>query len=490
MLNEFENKVCDFIQSHRLLECNAVLAAVSGGADSVAMLICLTRIISNFRGGLRIVIGHVNHHLRGAASDGDEHFVSKLAAAFGLECCTRSVDVKQHARAEHLSIETAARLLRVNELIDMAAQARCDAIATAHHMNDNAETLVHRLLRGTGLRGLAGIRPARTLKGDAGCTTFISPLLSAKRDEILAYCTVNGIAWRHDHTNDDFAHTRNRIRHVLLPSIQSDASSDMVRLLHHLSQACQNLLTQIEQRAAILHSAAIKENSRRRVILDRFTLTSQPEAVVVELIRRTLMELGIGLRNMSEARYRALVQQAFSGCPRRLSLPNGLTASVNGSNLSFETTPPAVDTGPTDAQILTIPGRTPFGGVEFDTALLNAQTCDIEAFKAAKNPHTEWFDYDKLSLPLYVRTRRQGDRFQPLGMPAEKKIGKFLSAAVDAEAREQMFIVGDAEKIIWVAPVRCCEQTKVTADTTTILQIALKSPRVGCSPQHQYRTSI
>jgi tRNA(Ile)-lysidine synthase len=476
MLNDFENKVFDFMRSQGLPNAGqGVLVAVSGGADSVALLAVLRRLVQERTLDVSLVVGHVNHCLRGAESDGDEAFVKDLAATHGLDFRTRSVNVRDEARAKHLSIETAARRLRMDALIQMAAQSHCQAVATAHHMNDNAETVIHRLLRGTGIRGLAGIRPERTLSDSVGPMTFVSPLLCVTRREIIACCTDNGLRWRHDHTNEECAHTRNRIRHVLLPALQREAAGDLTRQLHALSAKCRNLLSRIEGRVDSLYPAAVRERRDNRIILDRQNVASQVDAVAVELIRRVLNEIQTGLRNMSEGRYLAILRQARTGRPGRLSLPDGAIVSVRGNDLLFENVrrKAAADT-PTEVRPLAIGGATEFGPATFEAVLLDAQECDVQEFKAAKDPRTEWFDYDKLAAPLVVRSRRPGDRFYPLGMQAEKKVGKFLTAAgIGAESRGQIVIVADSEKIIWVAPVRACESTRITPATQRVLRIRL-----------------
>ncbi|MBE0534461.1 MAG: tRNA lysidine(34) synthetase TilS [Phycisphaerae bacterium] len=465
----------DFIRSEGLLDTGqSVLAAVSGGADSVVLLAVLKRLIEAHAFSMSLVVGHVNHGLRGAASDGDETFVKGLAARWGLDCCSRSVNIKDISRENRLSIETAARQVRMDTLIQMAEQRHCGAIATAHHMNDNAETLVHRLLRGTGLRGLAGIRPARTLRGGGGSMTFISPLLACGRSEIIAYCEENGLKWRHDHTNDDYAHTRNRIRHVLLPTLQQGAASDLPRQLDALSAACRRLLSRIERDVDALHPAAVKERHANRIILNRQAVAALVDPVAVELTRRALAEIGTGLRDMSESHYLAILEQARTGRPGRLSLPDGAYVWVHKNDLFFENPPPGAAGSGMEPRQLLINGVTEYGANTFETALLTAQECDLLTFTAAKDPRTEWFDYDTLAAPLVVRGRRPGDRFQPFGMASQKKVGKFLSAAgIGPATRRQAVIVADAGKIIWVAPVRPCESTKITPATRRILQIRL-----------------
>ena len=217
MLSEFEQTLADFIKTNGLLaNTEKVLSAVSGGCDSVALVFALNRLAEEAVIKTKPVTAHVNHNLRGQASRQDQEFVEKFGKKLGISVLAKSVDVKAFAKENHLSIETAARELRRQALIEMANEAGSGAVATGHHADDNAETMIHRLMRGTGFRGLCGIRPKSVFDG----IVFIRPLLCFTRKEIVEYCRQNNLAWQSDHTNDEFAYTRNRIRHLIIPEIQ------------------------------------------------------------------------------------------------------------------------------------------------------------------------------------------------------------------------------------------------------------------------------
>ena len=174
MLCAFEKTIAEFATTSRLFgPAERILLAVSGGVDSVAMAGALVKLT---KGGIitaQFVIGHVNHNLRGRAGDKDQQFVAALAKRLGLRIITRSVDVRRYAAENKLSIETAARNLRTGALANIATETGSKTIATAHHKNDNAETIVHRLLRGTGLRGVGGIWPKRDFPAGV---TVVRPL--------------------------------------------------------------------------------------------------------------------------------------------------------------------------------------------------------------------------------------------------------------------------------------------------------------------------
>jgi tRNA(Ile)-lysidine synthase len=229
MLKKLEQKTADFIAAERLLPVSGkVLLAVSGGADSSALL----HVLAALR--LDICCAHINHQLRGEEAQRDEDFVIEQCQKLKVPVITRKIDVRDYAKKSKLSIETAARNLRIENLVEIAKEQNCACIATAHHKNDNAETIIDRLIRGTGLRGLCGIWPAKKF---ADGITFIRPLLCATRDEIIQYLNSRNLNWCTDRTNTDFAYRRNFIRHCLLPALQNGSQGDLVERLAVLSKA-------------------------------------------------------------------------------------------------------------------------------------------------------------------------------------------------------------------------------------------------------------
>ncbi len=317
----FEEKVLEWTAGQGLLEGDGrVLLAVSGGADSAAMLRAMEGLRRASRLEASFAVGHVNHCLRGEASDGDERFVQKLAGELGLEFYAAQADVRGYAEDNRLSIETAGRRLRRRELIRMARQAGCEAVATAHHRDDQAETLIHRLRRGTGFRGLAGIRPTAVLEG----MRFVRPLLGVRRAEVLAYLQEGGFGWREDHTNADTQLTRNRIRHKLLPLLQAEAGGDMAERLANLAQNAEGLQRRVESAA----SAFVPVRQGGRVEMDCRAAAELSPLVLGEVLRRTLEELEIGLRDYTQRHYGRMGAMIRAGRRTAAHLPGGAEFAI------------------------------------------------------------------------------------------------------------------------------------------------------------------
>jgi tRNA(Ile)-lysidine synthase len=510
MLLEFERKIADFAKANELFSSGGkILLAVSGGADSTALLYVMQRLVDEGILNTELLLcAHINHQLRGCEADLDEQFVIGQAGELNLPIITRRVDVQGFALRNKLSIETSARKLRLESLLEIAKANDCFFVATAHQKNDNAETILHRLLRGTGFRGLAGIWPVRVFTGgftlldnSANMDTtqnttisngvkFVRPLLGVRRDEITRYLQELNLKWREDHTNADCTYTRNYIRHRLLPALQQDYTGSIVEDLSRLAQQGRKLNYLVRERTEKVWPE-LANSGENSVALNLKTFILEPKLVRVELIRRSITALGSGERDLTQRHYERILQLADEGANnRRNELPGGFVVWRESGNLIFAR-PRRISVG--EKQIiesvkLNVPGQTRFSRYLIEAESLGAAKEDLKEFKAVKNNFVERFDLDRLKLPLVIRFRRRGDRFRPLGLAAEKKVGKFLTDAKVPHAptlcfakrssgvqkmRGKTLIIADSEKIIWVWPIRISEQAKMTGQTRRVLQLRI-----------------
>jgi tRNA(Ile)-lysidine synthase len=487
MLLEFEKKVAGFIKANGLFgSADKILLAVSGGADSTALMYAMCAIKAEnvpalpLAGKLSgdILCAHINHQLRGSESDGDEAFVIAQADKLNLAITTKRLDVRGFAHKNKLSIETAARKLRIESLLDIAKANNCKWVATAHQKDDNAETVIQRLVRGTGFRGLGGIWPVRKFADGIG---FVRPLLCVRRDEIVEYLRKRNLKWRVDRTNDDCKYRRNYIRHRLLPALQQQCNGSIVEQLSELAQSAQKFYSLVCSSVEKIWPQ-LTDCTADNVTLDLKSFLAQPPAVKVEMIRRSLTYLGGGERDLTHRHYERVLQlsqQNISG--REIGLPDGFVVWCEYGKLIFARAKGVLKP---EEQIsksikLEVPGRTRFARYLIEAAIFEAEGRKFEKFKAQKTNFVEWFDLDNVKLPLVVRSREDGDRFVPLGLREEKKVGKFLTAAkVPQQIRKKVFIVADAEKIIWVWPIRIGEQAKVASGTRKILQLRITDTKL------------
>jgi tRNA(Ile)-lysidine synthase len=379
------------------------------------------------------------------------------------------VDVRRFARANKLSIETAARQLRIESLLDIAGHNNCGCIATGHQKNDNAETVLQRLTRGTGFRGLAGIWPKRVFQSNV---MFIRPLLCVTRSEILSYLGKRNSSWRTDHTNVDCAYRRNYIRHRLLPVLQQDCAGCIVEQLAELAESAHRFDNMVRRRADEVWPD-MADSTGDSVALKLEGCLPEHPAVKAELIRRSLAAIGSGEKSLTHRHYETICWLADqNGSGKRIELPGRFLVRREYGRLIFSSPEKNHLKRRAKSLALEVPGRTRFGDYLIKANILEAEKEKFEVLKAKKSDFVERFDPDKLKLPIVVRFRQDGDRFWPLGLPGQKKVGKFLTdAKTPQEIRRKVLIVADREKIIWVCPIRISEQAKVTARTCKILQL-------------------
>jgi tRNA(Ile)-lysidine synthase len=479
MLMGLEERIANFIRANGLCSVDRILLAVSGGADSTALMEGMYAIKREgiFTGG--IFCAHINHQLRGEESDGDEAFVVWRAGQLNLPVVTRRVDVRGYAAKNKMSIETAGRELRIGSLTVIAKANGCRWIATGHHGDDNAETILQRLVRGTGFRGLCGIWAIREFRDGI---KFLRPLLAATKIELEEYLKGRNLEWRADKTNVDCNYRRNFIRHQLLPELQKGCENTLSGQLGELAEAARRFYDLICRRVDVIWAgeavwAGEAEIKARKITVDIERVYNEAAAVKVEIFRRSLVSVGCPEGDLREEHFEAILELADkkkSG--KRIELPGGFEAYYEYGKLIFRWVGKAIKNKETTekGKEINVPGQTRFGDYAIETSVFGSENADFEEFKRAKDEFVEWFDFDKVHGNPEVRFRRAGDKFRPLGQSEEKRVGKFLTAGrVPREKREKAIVLADSEGIMWVWPIRASEVTKVKSETKRILQVKI-----------------
>lgn len=298
---------------------DGLVVAVSGGPDSVALL----RALLPYQG--RLVVAHLNHRLRGEESDADEDFVRSLAQSHpGVEICVERIEVAAKAAAAGDNLEAAARTIRYQWLAEVARAHQLPAVATGHTADDQAETVLHRLLRGTGLKGLRGIAATRPL---APGIVLLRPLLNVTRAEVLEYLRTIGQPFREDRTNRDPRFTRTRLRHELLPLLREHYNPAVDEILSRLAQQAEELFELVDAQARQLLMNAERPQAGRWIILDRQTLAAAPPYLVREAFRCLWQREAWPEQAMGFADWQRLAELA-AGTSSGIDLPGGLRAEA------------------------------------------------------------------------------------------------------------------------------------------------------------------
>lgn len=406
--------------------------AVSGGVDSMVLL----HILCNLRDQLNIILVafHMEHGIRGQASEDDMRFVARECERRGVECVAERADVPAMAQEQRLSVETAARQARYAFLDDQDA----DWIATAHQMDDVAETVLMNMLRGSGLSGLCGIPEKRG--------RYIRPLLGVSRKEIEEYATRNGVEFVRDATNDETGYTRNYIRSEILPRLARVNEQAVA----HIAQTAQLLKAdEAALRQAALGSGCIEESEDGVYVrLDR--LAELPEAIKSRVIRLAF-ERRFGLKDLESKHVQDILRLAADGeSAKRLDVGKGLAATVVYGKLMIGRARKKVYNNISVG--FSGPGR-----YELDGAVFICTECST----ATLGDGAEYFDMEALAGAVF-RHRREGDSIQPLGMSGTKRLSDYLSdRKVPLHTRDNMAVLAVGQEVLWAVGAGVSEKSKV-----------------------------
>lgn len=450
-------------RQHLLKAGNRVGVAVSGGADSVALF----RLLLELRKELGIVLSvvHFNHRLRAGDSDADQAFVTELAAGHQLEFHCDSADVRAHAAQHHKSIETAARDLRYEFFWRLLKEKELDRLATAHTLDDQAETVLLRIARGAGTRGLAGIYPQLSVSGSQlSDAAIIRPLLGTRREEIELYLKEIGQPWREDRSNRDLRFARNRVRHGILPRLERNLNPGIREALAETAE-----ISRAEEEYWQAQLDRVLPTIVKASTIDSAALSNLPLALQRRVVRAAAEERGLGLQfaHVEE------VLRVASGEEKSAKLPAGWTVQLVKGQLLFQ--PPA-STNSDDADyeyVLPIPGRVevPQAGTWFEAALAQ------EAASAAYNRGNSW-DRALLAGELIVRNWRAGDRFWPAHTKQPRKIKELLQERhISGAERKRWPVIVSGSEVIWLRgfPPPASFQAGDKAEAIVIRELPLRS---------------
>lgn len=450
-------KTEQYIRSRGLLQPGeGVIIGLSGGADSVCLLHVLRELQEDWR--LRLYAVHVHHGIRKEGADADMAYAEALCRRLEIPFFSYCVDVPAMAKDGHLSEEEAGRKARYRAFAEVMEQTESSVIAVAHHMDDLAETVLMNLLRGSGIRGSAGILPMRPCTSQAQRQgRIIRPLLCLEKSEITAWLEERGIAWQTDETNCDNDYLRNRIRNCLLPQLQREYNAQAAAHLAAAAGEFREADEYLAGQAAGLLKQWLTGGNERECILPAGQLRAQPHIIQTYVLRQAIGRL-TGLRDIGRRHIEDVLGLLEGSGARRLMLPGGIRARVSYDSL-----------------ILAVGDETPVQ--EEYQAVFSIFPYQKEK-KIPQSCCVNWFDYDKIKNALLMRTRRQKDRICVIADGGRQKLSDYMiNRKIPAGERDRLRLLASGQEILWIPGYRMAEDYKVTETTRLVLQVQLRSPR-------------
>lgn len=456
-------------------ESEGMVLGVSGGPDSLALLHLMAELCDRgFSDVAALHVGHLHHGIRGADADADVGFVEAECARLDLPCSVRRVDVPRMAREQGMGEEAAGRAARYGFLTELAQSVGATRIALGHHADDQAETVVMRLMRGAGLRGMGGIPYTREAEG-ASDILIVRPLLDCTRVELEAYLRRKNIRARLDVTNLSSRYLRNRVRARLLPALEQAWGRTLRQDLCALAAAAQRLHAQAARLSHQLLGAGSARIEKGYVELDAAWLRGISRSLRYEFVRAVLERAGLWRRMLSSRHYDRLsaLVEAENGA---VSLPGEIVAVASHGRVIFHSAgDDSLETG--FRSMLVVPGVTPIPPIRgVVSAEILENRPDLLAGKRRRDdPCEALLDMDRLAFPLTVRFRRPGDHMRPLGATGERKLQDiFTDLKLPRWRRGRIPVVTMHGRPIWVAGYRIAEEVKLGKGTRRVLRLRFR----------------
>lgn len=474
-------KIIAFVREKKMLEQgDRVVIGVSGGADSVCLFLILLALQEIYQ--LTLFVVHVNHGIRGLEANEDQCFVERLCEQYKIPCKVVEKNVPEIAKIRKISEEEAGRSIRYEAFYQTLTEVNADKIAVAHNQNDQAETVLLHLIRGSGLKGMGGIPPQR---GE-----IIRPLLLVSRAEIEAFLENGEYAYRTDSSNLQEKYTRNKIRLKVLPYLSRELNQKAVLHITKTAGMLREAEEYIEKNTQIAFEKIVKvKNGQYSFKIEKF---SQEDIVIKKaLIRKILFGLACAQKDIDTAHIEAVLELIKRQVGKQIDLPYGITVKRAYEALYFERKekteqiekekkfkpiklePPCRVTLPYQQGSLVLRLIEVSKGTLF-IASEDAEQNSEKNLIIPKNSCTKWFDYDKIVSMIVLRRRETGDYFQQDAQGHHKKLKSyFIDEKIPQDKREEWLLIAEGNHILWILGNRMSEYYKVSKATKRILEITI-----------------
>lgn len=457
------------IEKYNLIEKgDNVIVGISGGPDSVCLLHIMHRLAERI--GIKLYAVHVNHGLRGSESDEDEAFVRDFCSRLGVELKVHAADIAEIAKEKGISLEEAGREIRYREFHCFGEALGGAKIAVAHNKNDQAETLLMRLIRGTGLDGLKGMNHKRE--------TVIRPLLDIPREDIESYCRENALAPRTDSSNLQSIYTRNKIRLGLIPYINQSFSTDIVETLYRTSLVLRDDYEAMEAAVRDAYRQCLMRCNESCVELDNGCLDTLHPGIAKRVVRSAIRKVKGDLKGIENKHIEDildLIREGRTGAI--LQLPQGIRIARSYGIIKVHRDPGKGRVQHFD-HLLHTPGITSveeIGGC-IQSEIIERNENSNRHLSQSGSSRQQFFDYEKLlegiNKGIKIRNRRDGDIFKPFRSSGTKKLKEyFIDNKIPRDSRDKIPLIAKNNEIVWVVGYKTSDNFKVTENTKRVLML-------------------
>lgn len=461
------DKVLAYIEKWQMIaKQDKIVIGISGGADSVCLLLVLLELRKALE--FSIVAVHVNHKLRGMAAEADEKYVEKLCAHNDVLLERYHYDVNLIAKDKKVSTEEAGRIVRREAFNKAKEKYQGTKIAMAHHKNDNVETLLMNLARGTSLKGLGGILPVR---GD-----IIRPLLCVERKEIELFLKNKGIDYCTDESNEQDDYTRNRVRNHILPYFENEINVQTVTHMNNTIEQMQELQRYMEDQLNDWMLICVKIQ-KDNIIIDKKAFVKVPKVLKGMMVLKCMEHITGREKDITQTHIEQILELFEKQVGKQLLLPYKLQVRRVYEGVVF-----AIEKGKKEVLdqvvVMKVPGITTLGDAATSIKSRIFEKHDEESIP--QKTHTKWFDYDIIKNNLEIRTRRTGDYILIDNQGNKQKLkAYFINKKVPAYERDEILLIAEGAHVLWIIGYRMSNYYQVTEHTKKILEIEIDGGNVN-----------